>query len=314
MTEPSHLDDALRMAVQGMRIFPCSVRFDPATSKWSKTPMVPKNLVVATSDLEQIRRWDAELGHPRWGVVADTFVLMDIDGDEAYSIATELGLPATPEVATLRPGGRHRFYRPFTGAWSGAGVRPGIDIRGGGTGFALLHHPWTVADMGEAPEWFRVRPKAIAGSAPQYDWTTGNFHNSMVRFAAHFAGLGWGVDRIQVAAQEACGEELDVDSVRCITTAIEKFAPRSSPTLDRNSRGARAPDGGFDLTEFGNADRLLEAYGGSLRYDVAAQVWLTWDGARWARDDVGVARRFTEAVITAIGNEADQARVEAEGL
>lgn len=63
----------------------------------------------------------------------------------------------------------------------------------------------------------------------------------------------------------------------------------------------------FDRTEFGNADRLLSARGGEVHYDVARQKWLAWDGRRWAVDETGVVRRWTEAVLSAIISEADSA-------
>ena len=38
------------------------------------------------------------------------------------------------------------------------------------------------------------------------------------------------------------------------------------------------------LTELGNAERLVDAYGVRLRYNVTTGGWMLWDGRRWAVD------------------------------
>lgn len=68
-------------------------------------------------------------------------------------------------------------------------------------------------------------------------------------------------------------------------------------------------DPGYALTEFGNADRFLSARGGQVHFDVARQKWLAWDGRRWACDESGVVRRWTEDVLASIIREADAAEL-----
>ena len=51
-----------------------------------------------------------------------------------------------------------------------------------------------------------------------------------------------------------------------------------------------------NLTDFGNAERLVDRHGAHLRY-VSAWGWLVWDGKRWQRDNAGeVIRRAKDTV------------------
>jgi putative DNA primase/helicase len=59
-----------------------------------------------------------------------------------------------------------------------------------------------------------------------------------------------------------------------------------------------------NLTDVGNAGRLVEAHGADLRHVAAWSSWLAWDGARWKRDDTGVVIERAKAVARAILTEA----------
>jgi len=50
------------------------------------------------------------------------------------------------------------------------------------------------------------------------------------------------------------------------------------------------------LTDYGNARRLVAAYGGNLRYVPRWSRWLVWDGRRWGPDETGQADRCAKAV------------------
>ncbi|MGC4044263.1 MAG: hypothetical protein QM758_10730 [Armatimonas sp.] len=51
----------------------------------------------------------------------------------------------------------------------------------------------------------------------------------------------------------------------------------------------------FNLTDAGNAERLIARYGNDLRY-VIGLGWRVWDGKRWAPDDLTVTCRARETV------------------
>lgn len=85
------------------------------------------------------------------------------------------------------------------------------------------------------------------------------------------------------------------------------WARLEAPPIAEVAEGQGASERDFDRTEFGNADRLLASRSGQVHFDVARQKWLAWDGRRWACDESGVVRRWTEEVLTGIMREAEAA-------
>ena len=58
-----------------------------------------------------------------------------------------------------------------------------------------------------------------------------------------------------------------------------------------------------DLTELGNARRLVRLYGRNLRY-VEAWGWLVWDGKRWTKDETGAVMRLAKRVALSFYQDA----------
>jgi putative DNA primase/helicase len=54
------------------------------------------------------------------------------------------------------------------------------------------------------------------------------------------------------------------------------------------------------MTELGYARRLIEVYGARLRFVVAWNRWLIWDGTRWAPDTDGQAPRWMKVIARAV--------------
>ena len=72
-------------------------------------------------------------------------------------------------------------------------------------------------------------------------------------------------------------------------------------------------DGGWPLTDAGNATRLVAAHGDDLRWDAPRTRWLAWDGRRWHPvPGEGVAQRARRLVEDATGPAAQAARAERE--
>jgi Bifunctional DNA primase/polymerase, N-terminal len=158
-------DAALRLARNGLRVFPCRER--------SKEPLIHDNLKRATTDANIIKGWwhgrnynIAIVTGPDSGVWC-----LDIDGDEGEATLRQMeaehgALPATIEAITGK--GRHLYFRWPTGIEiRNAQCRddlPGLDWRGNG-GYVLAPpsiHPsgrqysWSVDSADEyadAPDW-----------------------------------------------------------------------------------------------------------------------------------------------------------------
>ena len=60
----------------------------------------------------------------------------------------------------------------------------------------------------------------------------------------------------------------------------------------------------INLTDLGNARRLVFRHGEDLRYCHTWGKWLVWDGIRWARDDTGAVMRRAKETVSSIYAEA----------
>ena len=58
----------------------------------------------------------------------------------------------------------------------------------------------------------------------------------------------------------------------------------------------------------GNAERLVRARGGDLRYGHATKKWMVWDDRRWAIDDTGQVHRVAKEVMLGFLHQAIQQR------
>lgn len=62
----------------------------------------------------------------------------------------------------------------------------------------------------------------------------------------------------------------------------------------------------FNLTEMGNAERLMARYGDKLLYCYNWKRWLVWDGRRWADDEAGQVAKWAKATVRGIYGEAER--------
>jgi len=81
---------------------------------------------------------------------------------------------------------------------------------------------------------------------------------------------------------------------------------RARITFSSNGDGA-APAPGFNLTDLGNAARLVHRHGRNLRYCWLWRKWLVWDGKRWVKDDTGEVYRLAKDTVASIYQEAASA-------
>lgn len=158
---PASLPDALRMASQGIRLFPIGIWYSTAERKWEKAPRTPHGHRDASSDPDQIRRWAEEFPGCSWGMLNDIFATADADGLAAVQKLNDVGFPngSCPRIRTMRSNGLHIPVKNYLGAGcfkgSDPGRWPGVDSRGGGTGWTVLYEPFDICDLVEAPSAFR---------------------------------------------------------------------------------------------------------------------------------------------------------------
>ncbi len=64
------------------------------------------------------------------------------------------------------------------------------------------------------------------------------------------------------------------------------------------------PQRGRELTDLGNAERLVMKHGEKLRYCEAHRRWYVWTGTHWSPDETGEVHRLAEQTIRALYQEA----------
>ncbi len=84
--------------------------------------------------------------------------------------------------------------------------------------------------------------------------------------------------------------------------------PAVEITEDRRAKNGRRdsePAPTFNLTDQGNAERLVHRHGEDLRHVRKWERWMVWDGTRWQPDETGEAERRAKETAKAMYHEAD---------
>ena len=88
----------------------------------------------------------------------------------------------------------------------------------------------------------------------------------------------------------------------------------AAPALDYLADPANDPSLAlkYNLTDMGNADRLISLHGDEILFCYPWNTWLVWNGKRWQRDETGEIDRKAEATVRSIyaeaANEPDRER------
>jgi P4 family phage/plasmid primase-like protien len=72
-------------------------------------------------------------------------------------------------------------------------------------------------------------------------------------------------------------------------------------------KGPPQDEGGFHLTDMGNAERLVHRFGADLRYCYPWGRWIVWDGTRWIPDTSGRVHAVAKETVRGIYKEAAKA-------
>lgn len=105
----------------------------------------------------------------------------------------------------------------------------------------------------------------------------------------------WGLDFGDKLPQQRIIPERDADRSNGNGHAV---------TQKKKKTPAVAAEGGYNLTDMGNAERLRDLFGEDLRYVHPWKKWLHWDGKRWSIDNVAAVRRLGKRTIRAMIQEA----------
>jgi putative DNA primase/helicase len=114
----------------------------------------------------------------------------------------------------------------------------------------------------------------------------------------------------QAASAPPAGPQAASGPPRGPQTAGARAGPQPARPRARRARQARAAPqavGGANLSDLGNAQRLVTRFGGEIRHCHPWKQDLVWDNWRWRADDTAQAERFAKETIR-------QMYLEAQGL
>ena len=81
----------------------------------------------------------------------------------------------------------------------------------------------------------------------------------------------------------------------------------AAPPDNVAAAGPEPDDATLNLTEWGNARRLVAAYGRDVRFCKPLGQWYCWDGRRWCPDQDGAIWRYAKDTVRRLGQEAADA-------
>ncbi|MBI2836077.1 MAG: bifunctional DNA primase/polymerase [Chloroflexi bacterium] len=314
------LEAALSYARLGLPVFPLKPRL--------KEPLISKNAgghghKDATTDEVAIRAWWAKWPDANIGIRCDELLVPDLDGyagqETQRRLTEEHGdFPATwvvrtgggTEQAPKEQGLQLIFRAPANvNIRPGAGKYgyPGLDIR--------ANDSYVVA----VPSITRLRYETLAGSpdklAPAPAWLIelamsgnngekhvfrpitelkpGQRHADLISFIGRWRGRGFTESEIQVQALSL--------------NATSEVPLREAEVLKMCAQYRGSDEPSFNLTDMGNAERLVRDHQDKVRFCVERGEWLSWTGSKWGWDtaEVGITK-LAKQTVRRIYGEAEQ--------
>lgn len=257
MRQPSPQDAALKLAAEGIPVFPCNAK---------KKPLTPHGFKDASTDAETVRQWWTEwpfalIGMPTGAASGifglDVDVKRDADGNETLSALGSL--PLTLAYRTQSGGAHHLFTHPRGAKLSNTAgeLGPGLDTRGDG-GYVIrwdMHGCSVLADepLADVPEWLLEKLTEKPRSSPNgHDHAAseaipqGRRNATLTSMAGLMRRRGMtpaAVEAALVAENEArCVPPLDDAEVRRIAASVARYEPERAADDAPRAEHIRAVD------------------------------------------------------------------------
>ena len=284
----------------------------------------------------KLETWERQLSPKVWamptGPVSKCFVI-DCDTPEANAMMEAHGLK--PHVRTSK--GCHYYCKlPQWPICNGTRIAGGIDVRGQGgyvnfcggngrVGYELLR--WPTEDSlipfnklpPELQKVLKPKPKtvkerilqeAVARAQPGNRNATGLWLACQLRDNGLTQTEAEALMRSYAAQVRDLGIELytETEAINSLGQAYSR--PARAPWHGTRSHQAQ-PDG-FNLTDLGNAERLVNQYGSILHYCYERNKWLIWSGKAWEWDSgariTSLAKLTVRNIYHEAGDEPDEKR------
>lgn len=329
MNDSDLLKSALMYAEKGWPIIPlhnptetgCSCK-KPECKSIGKHPRTIHGIKEASKDPATIKKWWDEWPVANIGIVTGKksgLVVLDIDprhdGEHSLEqIEAKYGkLPDTVKSLT-GGGGKHYFFSHPGQEYQvknsvNLGGLSGLDVRGDG-GYIVappsLHSSGKIY-LWEFPSKFdqiQIAPfpkflmeilyqphnsiKTINDSIPE-----GTRNNTLTSLAGTMRNRGMSQESILSALlieNRNCSPLLEESEIKRIVESIMNYSPEQTE----------------NLTDSGNARRLVTLFGHKLKYVNAWGKWLIYDGKRWEKDGTGQIQQLAKETVKTIYLEASQ--------
>lgn len=266
-------------------------------------------------DEDQLSIWESELAPRLWGIITNGHRAV-LDADTPETRAQLEGEIGKPHVVTPRDGAH--WYLDTTGhpMKTVAGLLPGIDVRGVG-GFVnivggkykILRLPVpgdTLIPYDKLPKRIlaaingskSVQPEAISEGHPIPE---GQRNHRLTSIAGAMRRKGADQAAIEAAL-------LEINAKQCQPVLSEREVLGIAGSVTRYQPTEEAEPTRFNLTDYGNAERLVSLYGDVIRYGPERKAWLIWDGKVWSWDmgGVGIAKLAKKTARNIYREAADE--------
>lgn len=168
----------------------------------------------------------------------------------------------------------------------------------------LEHHE----DRRYSPEEFEVFLESEVVERPEASGATGDDdllsvipdgkrNTTLTKRAGVLNRAGFKGDRL-------LSELLKINQEQCSPPLPEKEVQAIAKSVGKYTNGANEKNASIELTDLGNARRLVERFGDQIRYCGPWNKWMVWDGKRWKRDDTGELERMAKEITEYILKEA----------
>ncbi len=312
------VEASLSYIARGFKVFPV---------KPDKKPLTAHGLKDATQIQSVVREYWTRWPDAGIALVTDGLMVLDFDtknGGLESKAAMETEHGSLPRTRTHRTGGggEHWIYRNPNGAdvrntVTFAGYK-GVDLRANG-GYIVAppssHESgrrYEVLDDSEiapAPTWLMALARKKGTRSRQTATESqpipeGQRNSTLTSLAGAMRRRGMSQEAIGAALLEInrrqCSPPLPDDEVTRIARSVTRYEPEFSPGQHESANVV----GGFNLTDLGNAERLVSRYGEILHYCYERRHWLVWNGKVWEWDAGNKVASLAKLAVRNIYHEA----------
>jgi putative DNA primase/helicase len=315
---------AMPLVARGIPVIPIPPRQKGASLKgWQN---------LATTELEQIEKWNDENPQYNAGVVAklNGFWMLDCDvPDLPQTIEKETG-KVFPKTFSVRSNKGLHFYFKHTGAsqslkkniqlkdeqgnvlcdvkvHNGYVVGPG-SIHPTGTRYEVVND----TEIIDAPDWLvtwiKEQHQHAEADAQQHGTSEGKIQeggrdNFLFKQACKLRAAG-------LSKSDALTALLSINESTCeppMENSVVQLKIESAYNYEPTNNALHELIEKPDLpshTDLGNAKRFVLAEGKDIHYCYSSKKWFVWDGRKWAEDDTGEIHRRAKRTARAMLQEA----------